>query len=125
MWNGSFLIVFRLLRLLRVFRLAKALPRLRSIVDSLLEAFGSVGWMVVLMFIFNYIASCCGMIMFQAHDPFFYGSLLQSIFTTYQITTNDIWDVVLRVNMYGCGTFPRQLGYVGWSSQPFHKTKKL
>ena len=27
------------------------------------------------------MASCCGMIMSQAHDPFFYGSLLQSIYT--------------------------------------------
>ena len=110
-FQSDFFVVFRLLRLLRVFRLAKALPRLRSIVDSLLEAFGSVGWMVLLMFIFNYIASCCGMILFQKHDPFFYGSVLQATFTTYQITTQDVWDATLRINMYDCATFPRQFGY--------------
>ena len=110
-FQSDFFVVFRLLRLLRVFRLAKALPRLRSIVDSLLEAFGSVGWMVLLMFIFNYIASCCGMILFQQHDPFFYGSVLQATFTTYQITTQDVWDATLRINMYDCANFPRQFGY--------------
>jgi hypothetical protein len=36
-------VVLRLLRLLRVFRLAKALPRLRSIVEALMEGFSSVG----------------------------------------------------------------------------------
>jgi len=36
-------VVLRLLRLLRVFRLAKALPRLRSIVEALMEGFSAVG----------------------------------------------------------------------------------
>jgi len=40
-------VIFRLLRLLRVFRLAKALPRLRSIVEALISGFSAVGWMYV------------------------------------------------------------------------------
>ena len=110
-FQSSFLVVFRLLRLLRVFRLARAFPRLRSIVSSLIEALGSVGWMVVLMLAFNYIASCCGMIMFQHHDPFFYGGVLKASFTTFIISTTDVWDVAMRINMYGCDVYPRQLGY--------------
>jgi len=38
------MVVLRLLRLLHVFRLAKALPRLRSIVEALLEGFSAVGY---------------------------------------------------------------------------------
>jgi len=37
-------VVFRLLRLLRVFRLAKALPRLRSIVQALISGFAVVSF---------------------------------------------------------------------------------
>ena len=116
----NFLVVFRLLRLLRVFRLARAFPRLRSIVSSLLEAIKSVGWMVLLFMIFNYIMTCCGMILFQKHDPFYFGELLAASFTIYQMSTLDIWDVVMRINMYGCESFPRQLGYPV-SNDPDHQ----
>ena len=51
-------VILRLLRLLRVFRLAKALPRLRSIVEALISGFSAVGWIVVLILVFNYIAAC-------------------------------------------------------------------
>ena len=51
-------VVLRLLRLLRVFRLAKALPRLRSIVEALMEGFSAVGWICVLIVVFNYIIAC-------------------------------------------------------------------
>ena len=50
-------VILRLLRLLRVFRLAKALPRLRSIVEALISGFSAVGWIVVLIAIFNWIAA--------------------------------------------------------------------
>ena len=48
-------VILRLLRLLRVFRLAKALPRLRSIVEALISGFSAVGWICVLIVVFNYI----------------------------------------------------------------------
>jgi voltage-gated sodium channel len=68
-------VVLRLLRLLRVFRLAKALPRLRSIVEALIKGFGSVGWICVLMLVFNYICGCMMMLLFAANDPFHFGSV--------------------------------------------------
>ena len=51
-------VVLRLLRLLRVFRLAKALPRLRSIVEALMQGFSAVGWICILIVVFNYIIAC-------------------------------------------------------------------
>ena len=51
-------VILRLLRLLRVFRLAKALPRLRSIVEALISGFSAVGWICVLIIVFNYIVAC-------------------------------------------------------------------
>jgi voltage-gated sodium channel len=66
-------VVLRLLRLLRVFRLAKAFPRLRSIVEALMQGFGAVGWIVVLMLVFNYIWGCICMLFMGANDPFHFG----------------------------------------------------
>jgi len=70
-------VVLRLLRLLRVFRLAKALPRLASIVEALMAAFGAVGWVVVLMLVFNYIWGCICMLLMGANDPFHFGYILK------------------------------------------------
>jgi len=52
------MVMFRLLRLLRVFRLAKALPRLRSIVEALISGFSAVGWICLFILVFNYIMAC-------------------------------------------------------------------
>ena len=47
------------------------------------------------------IMGCLGMLLFQSHDPFHYGSVQQALFTTYMIETLDAWDVIYRINMYG------------------------
>ena len=94
-------VVLRLLRLLRVFRLAKALPRLRSIVEALIAGFGAVGWICVLIIVFNYIAGCMCMLLFQHNDPFHFGSVGRSMFTVLRLETLDSWEQVLHLNMMG------------------------
>ena len=59
------IIILRLLRLLRVFRVAKALPRLRSIVEALISGFSSVGWICVLILVYQYIVGCLCMLVFR------------------------------------------------------------
>ena len=99
------LTILRLLRLLRVFRLVKTLPRLRSIVESLIQGFASVVWIMVLMAIFNYIMGCLGMLLFKDIDPFHYGTVLSALFATYMCETLDGWEVMIRVNTYGCANY--------------------
>jgi voltage-gated sodium channel len=72
-------VVLRLLRLLRVFRLAKALPRLRSIVEALMEGFSAVGWIVLLIVVFNYIVACMFMLFLKGNDPFHFGTLSRAM----------------------------------------------
>jgi len=112
--KGSW-VVLRLLRLLRLFRLAKSFPRLRSIIEALGTGLSSALWVCILIFIINYMLSCLGMILFQKNDPFHFGSLGQSFFTIWRVETLDSWDVVLRINMYGCATAPN--GYPFFNSQ--------
>ena len=74
-------VTLRLLRLLRVFRLAKALPRLRAIVEALISGFSAVGWICVLIVVINYIIACMCMMLFSDNDPFHFGSIVNAMFT--------------------------------------------
>ena len=99
-------VILRLLRLLRVFRLAKSLPRLRSIVEALLSGFNAVGWVVIFIAIFNYIAACMLMLVFQRSDPFHFGSVSRAMFNVLRMETLDSWDIMLRVSVRGCDNEP-------------------
>jgi voltage-gated sodium channel len=103
------LMILRLFRMLRIFKAARALPRLRAIIAALGGGLSSSCWVVVLMAILNYILACIGMMEFKANDPFHFGTLMSAIFSVWRIETGDSWDQILRINMYGCATFP--LGY--------------
>ena len=92
--------------MLRIIKLTKALPKLRSIVTALLEGFNSVGWFTALMLVFNYIMTCFATSMFQRSDPFHFGSLMASALTIWRIETLDTWETVLNVNMFGCDVMP-------------------
>jgi len=99
-------VILRLLRLIRVFRLAKALPRLRSIVEALISGFSAVGWIFVLILVFNYIVACMCMLVFQQNDPFHFGSLGRSMFTILRLETMDAWEQILYLAVYGCSGYP-------------------
>lgn len=45
------------------------------------------------------------------HDPFYFGELLQSFLRVLIISTLGLWDVVMRVNIYGCDVNPSLSGY--------------
>ena len=99
-------VILRLLRLLRVFRLAKALPRLRSIVEALISGFSVVGWICVLIIVFNYIVACMLMLGLMESDPFHFGSVGRSMMTVLRIETLDGWEQVLYLSMYDCERYP-------------------
>ena len=53
--NVDGLAIFRLLRMLRVLKLTKSLPNLRAIISALMEALGSVGYVILLIALYNFI----------------------------------------------------------------------
>ena len=95
-------VILRLLRLLRVFRLAKSLPRLRSIVEALMSGFSAVGWVVIFIVIFNYIAACMLMLIFQRSDPFHFGSVSRSMFNVMRMETLDSCESQLLCHFLFC-----------------------
>ncbi|MBC6401524.1 MAG: ion transporter [Ekhidna sp.] len=87
---GSFT-VLRALRIIRTLRLLKSIPKLRLIIESLLHAIPSIGWIVVLLGIVYYTFGVIGTNLFAADFPEYFGDLGKSLFSLFQIMTLESW----------------------------------
>lgn len=88
---GASFSVLRALRILRTLRLLKNIPKLKLIIESLLHAIPSIGWIAVLLVIIFYIFAVIGSNLFSASHPVYFGSLLDTTFTLFQIMTLESW----------------------------------
>ncbi|MEQ8472454.1 MAG: ion transporter [Marinoscillum sp.] len=88
---GASFTVLRALRILRTLRLLKNIPKLKIIIESLLHAIPSIGWIMVLLIIIFYIFAVIGNNLFSADYPMYFGTLISSLFTLFQIMTLESW----------------------------------
>lgn len=100
--DAGIVAVFRLARVLRVFRLVSALPKLRILVDAMLKSIPSMGYVGILLFLLFYIYGVMGVFLFKVNDPIRFSDLGTSILTLFQITTMEGWTDILYANMHGC-----------------------
>ena len=85
------LAVFRTLRILRTLRLLNNVPKLRFIIEAIIHAIPSIGWIMVLLAIIFYIFAVLGTNFYGAQFPEFFGSMGASMFTLFQIMTLESW----------------------------------
>jgi voltage-gated sodium channel len=83
--------VLRALRILRVLVLLTKIERLRSIVESLLRALPSIGWVALLLSLVFYIYAVIGTGLFGESFPQYFGHLGRSLYTLFQIMTLESW----------------------------------
>lgn len=83
--------VFRTLRILRTLRLLKNVPKLRIIIESLVRAIPSIGWIFLLVAIFYYIFAVIGVNVYGDKFPQWFGTMGESTFTLFQIMTLESW----------------------------------
>ena len=88
---GASFTVLRALRILRTLRLLNNIPKLKIIIESLLHAIPSIGWIAVLLTIIFYIFAVIGNNLFATAHPEYFGSLTGSLFTLFQIMTLESW----------------------------------
>ena len=100
--------VLRLIRLLRVMRMLNSVPTLRSVTESLMLAFGNVGYVMLMIMIVNFIFAVIGMVLFAENDPEHFGHIPMALMTIWMIETLDAWEDIMYINMYGCANY----GYV-------------
>ncbi|MGB3465201.1 MAG: ion transporter, partial [Cyclobacteriaceae bacterium] len=72
-------------------RLLKNIPKLKLIIESLLHAVPSIGWIFMLLIIVFYIFAVIGTNIFGADYPIYFGSLGKSFYTLFQIMTLESW----------------------------------
>ena len=109
---GPFVVVLRLLRLLRVLKLVRALPQLQVIVSALVKGLSSIGYIAILLFLIYYVFAILGMVLFQANDPWHFGTLHITMFTLFRCSTLEDWTDVMYINMYGCDVYGYRNNYM-------------
>ncbi|MCH8496106.1 MAG: ion transporter [Balneolales bacterium] len=100
--NGAFVAVFRLARVMRVFRLVRTIPRLQLLVNVLLKSIPSIGHVAILMSIIFYIYATMGVFLFGVNDPVHFGTLQLSFLSLFRVVTLEDWTDIMYINMYGC-----------------------
>lgn len=87
------LAVLRTLRVLRLLRLINKLPRLRRIVESMLRAVPSIGWLALLMSLIFYVFAVIGTNLYGEKFPDWFGTLGASLYTLFQVMTLESWSM--------------------------------
>ncbi|XRB18720.1 hypothetical protein RI054_19g85660 [Pseudoscourfieldia marina] len=110
--------VVRVVRLLRIPKLAKSFPQIQIIIEGLIKGFGSVGYIVLLMFMEFYMYAIIGMALFRKNDPWHFDGIGKTFVTLFRCATLEDWTDVMYINIYGCRRYPEnQLndgsGYTG------------
>ncbi|MDX1455499.1 MAG: ion transporter [Gammaproteobacteria bacterium] len=85
--------ILRSLRILRVLRLLSSIKRLRMIIESLLAAIPSIGWIMLLLGMVFYIFAVMGTQMFGEAFPAWFGSVGASLYTLFQVMTLESWSM--------------------------------
>jgi voltage-gated sodium channel len=90
---ASALSILRTLRVFRLLRLLNKVPRLRMIVESMLMAIPSIGWVTLMLLLVFYIFAVIGTNLFGAAFPDWFGSLGATLYTLFQIMTLESWSM--------------------------------
>ena len=85
--------VLRALRILRVLRLISMVPRLRFVVESLLQAIPGIASIAALLVLLYYVFAVMATGLFGGAHPAWFGTLGKSMYTLFQIMTLESWSM--------------------------------
>ena len=91
--------ILRALRIIRALRLVSAVPSVRRVVGGLLAAIPSMGSVILLLLLVNYVFAVMGTKLYAEKFPNEFGTIGASFFTFFQIMTLEGWagDIVRPV----------------------------
>jgi voltage-gated sodium channel len=97
--------VLRALRILRVLRLVSAVPKMRVVVQALLEAVPGMSSVLALLCLVFYIAAVMATKLFGGDFPAWFGTIGASAYSLFQIMTLESWSMgivrpVMEVHPY-------------------------
>ncbi|MCK8517312.1 ion transporter [Methylonatrum kenyense] len=85
--------ILRALRILRVLRLLSQVERLRVIIESLLRALPSIGWIAFLLVLVFYIFGVMGTKLFGESFPEWFGTVGLTMYSLFQVMTLESWSM--------------------------------
>jgi voltage-gated sodium channel len=97
--QSEYALLARLIRIFRVLRLISAIPELRLLVNALLKALPSMGYVLLLMFILFYIYAAIGSFIFGVINPVLWGDIGISMLTLFRVVTFEDWTDVMYETM--------------------------
>lgn len=103
---SQYAMVMRMARLLRVFRLIRAVPRLQILISALFRSLPSMGYVSILLFMLFYMFAVAGVFLFSENDPVHFGNLQVALLSLFRIVTLEDWTDIMYTAMYGCNVFP-------------------
>jgi len=103
--GGAYIAVLRLARILRVFRLVSALPKLQILVGALLKSIPSMSYVAILLFLLFYIYAVIGTFMFGQNDPMHFGSLEATMMTLFKTITLEGWIDFMNTQVFGSDVY--------------------
>jgi len=103
--GGSYVVVLRLFRLLRVIRLVAVVPKLQLLVTALLRSLPSMFYVCLLLGLLFYIYAVIGVMLFSGNDPVHFGHLGTSFLSLFRIVTLEDWTDIMYLQMYGSDVY--------------------
>ena len=100
--------VLRALRILRALRLVSGVPRMRRVVEALLQAVPGIGSVAALLLLVFYVFSVIATKLFGGAFPQWFGTIGESMYSLFQIMTLE--KLVDGDRSSGHGTVSRRLG---------------
>lgn len=107
--HSQFVVVLRLVRILRTVKLVRALPKLQIIIGALINSIPSMGYVSLLLFMLFYLYGVTATFIFGPNDPVHFGTLPISILSLFRVATLEGWTELMYIQMYGCAAY----GYDG------------
>ena len=90
---GEGMSVLRALRILRALRLISAVPRMRIVVQALLQAIPGMGSVVALLCLVFYVTAVLATKLFGSDFDAWFGTIGRSAYTLFQIMTLESWSM--------------------------------
>lgn len=88
--------VLRALRVLRILRLVSIFPRLRRVVEGLMNAIPGIASIGAILLIFMYVFAVIGTKLYGAQYPEWFGDLQTALFSLFQVMTLEGWPDIVR-----------------------------
>jgi voltage-gated sodium channel len=91
--------LLRLVRLLRVVRLASVLPDLRIVIAAMTRSLAPIASLVVLTLLLMFVYGMVGWILFHEQDPENWGTIGDAMLNLFIVSTLEDWPQLLRAGM--------------------------